>query len=176
MYSVRVNQRDRFLETMLFGRPDRIPLEPQSGRESTRKAWYSQGLPETVPSHGIARYAFEQIGSPYPWPEPGEGFPVSERMIPQFEEKVIEVRENSQIVQDWKGNICEIGRQYTTEYLRNAIDFVTRKWIKCPVENREDWEAMKSRYDPEDPARLPADAEQRERRPVSYTHLTLPTN
>jgi len=53
-------------------------------------------------------------------------------MMPQFEEKVLEVRAHSQVVQDWKGNICEIGKEFTVEYLRNAIDFVTRRWIKCP--------------------------------------------
>jgi uroporphyrinogen decarboxylase len=78
-------------------------------------------------------------------------------MIPPFEEKVIERKVRSQIVQDWKGNICEIGNEFTTEYLRDAIDFVTRRWIKCPVESRADWEGMMRRYDPDDPARLPAD-------------------
>jgi uroporphyrinogen decarboxylase len=79
-------------------------------------------------------------------------------MIPQFEEKVLERGERSQIVQDWKGNICEIGNQYTVNYLRDPIDFVTRRWIKCPVESRSDWQAMQRRYDPDDPARLPPDA------------------
>ena len=79
-------------------------------------------------------------------------------MIPQFEEKIIEEKENSRIVQDWKGNICEIDKKLTVEYLRNAIDFVTRRWIKCPVENRKDWEDMKRRYNANDPKRLPADA------------------
>jgi len=150
-----MNERERFLETMLFGDPDRVPLDPANGRESTREAWFAQGLPRDVPANDIPRYAFEQIGSPFPWPEHGPGFPVNERMTPEFEEKVIEVREDTQIVQDWKGNICEISREFTTEYLRNAIDFVTRRWIKCPVESWDDWEAMKERYDADDPARLP---------------------
>jgi uroporphyrinogen decarboxylase len=152
-----MTERERFLETMLFGTPDRVPIEPGNGRRSTRAAWHAQGLPHEVEPSDIPRYAFERIGSPYPWPEHGESFPVNERMIPEFEEKVLEVRENSQIVQDWKGNICEIGREYTTEYLRNAIDFVTRRWIKCPVESWDDWDEMKARYDPDDPSRLPDD-------------------
>jgi uroporphyrinogen decarboxylase len=78
-------------------------------------------------------------------------------MIPAFEEKVIERRERTQIVQDWKGNICEISNEYSLEYLRHAIDFVTRRWIKCPVETPADWADMRRRYDPDDPARLPAD-------------------
>jgi len=31
---------------------------------------------------------------------------------------------------------------------------VTRRWIRCPVETRADWEGMKARYRPEDPARM----------------------
>jgi uroporphyrinogen decarboxylase len=78
-------------------------------------------------------------------------------MIPMFEEKILEERETSRIVQDWKGNICEISNQYPVEYLRNPVDFVTRRWIECPVETRDDWEQIQGRYNPEDPARYPKD-------------------
>lgn len=75
-------------------------------------------------------------------------------MNPEFEEKVLEVKEGSLIVQDWKGNICEISKAYDVTYLRWAKDFVTRRWIRCPVESWSDWEAMKSRYRADDPTRL----------------------
>jgi hypothetical protein len=154
--------RQRFLETLLFGKPDRAPLRPGGGRESTQRNWRQQGLPEGVTN--IEEYAYREAGGELPWPAPCEGFPVDERMIPLFEEKVLERREDSQIVQDWKGNVCEIGNEYTVEYLRNAMDFVTRRWVKCPVENRDDWEEMKTRYNPDDPSRLPEDAEERGKR------------
>ena len=147
--------RERFLQTLLFGTPDRIPLEPGHGRESTRRRWYDDGLPRDVTN--INEHAYRQAGGQLPWPAGGPAFPVNERMIPQFEEKVLEEREDSRIVQDWKGNVCEIGREYGVEYLRNAIDFVTRRWVKCPVESWADWEAMKRRYDAAVPERLPAD-------------------
>lgn len=150
-----MTERQRWLETLLFGSPDRIPLQPGGGRESTRRAWRTQGLPEQV--NNYSEFAYRECGGKLPWSRGGPGFPVNERMIPCFEEKVIEVRQNSQVVQDWKGNVCEIGLEYSTEYLRNAIDFVTRRWIKCPVESRRDWEAMKERYDADDPSRLPQD-------------------
>ena len=153
--------RERFVETLIFGAPDRVPLVPGRGRESTRKAWHSQGLPESVPPEKIPLHAYRQAGGRLDWPEAGEDFPVNERMIPQFEEKVLEERETSLVVQDWKGNICEISNRYSPEYLRDPIDFVTRRWIRCPVEDRDDWEAMKSRYDPADPSRLPRDAAER---------------
>lgn len=154
-----MNARERYLETLLFGKPDRIPLEPGYGRRSTRQKWHEQGLPSEFESGAdIAAYAYQQVGGMHPLPVVGEGFPVNSRMIPEFEEKVISRGKHTQIAQDWKGNICEISNEFTTEYLRNAIDFVTRRWVKCPVENRADWEAMKWRYDAHDMTRYPDDA------------------
>jgi len=152
-----MNERERYLKTLLFDKPDRIPLCPGGGRESTRANWLKTGLPKKEVQR-YNEYAYRQADGKLPWPSGGPGFPVNERMIPQFEEKTIEEKENSRIVQDWKGNICEIGKEFTAEYLRNAIDFVTRRWIKCPVENRKDWEDMKRRYSADDQMRLPADA------------------
>ena len=159
LYYVIMTERECFVETLLFGKPERIPLVPGLGRESTRRAWHSQGLPGSVDQGDIVPYAYREAGGQMPWPEKDEDFSLNHRMIPQFEEKVIEERENSRVVQDWKGNICEISNEFSVVYLRDAIDFVTRSWIKCPVESWEDWESMKERYDPEDPYRFPDDPE-----------------
>lgn len=157
-----MNTRERYLETLQFGKPDRIPLEPGYGRKSTREAWHAQGLPAGIDdASDIIAYAYRQAGGTLDLPQRGDDFQVNSRMMPEFEEKVISRGERSQIVQDWKGNICEISNEYTTEYLRNAIDFVTRRWIKCPVESRADWEDMKQRYDPNESLRYPVDAIQR---------------
>lgn len=156
-----MNERERFITTMTYGRPDRIPFMPGNGRESTLKAWHSQGLPADVTDY-IA-YVRERIGiepaPKYERVDPG----IDWLMIPQFEEKVIERRAASGtlVVQDWKGNICEISDQFDTRYLRSAIDFVTRSWLKCPVEGRADWPDMARRYDANDPRRLPDDWKQR---------------
>lgn len=155
-----MNVRQRTLESLLFGTPDRIPFTPGGGRQSTREAWHTQGLPDSVQPHQITEYAYREAGGTVELPKGGPGFGVNERMIPYFEEKVIEKKENSQVVQDWKGNICEIGLEFDTNYLRNAIDFVTRRWIKCPVESRSDWKEMMKRYDANDPVRLPENAEE----------------
>jgi hypothetical protein len=154
-----MTDRERTVRALTFGAPDRVPLEPGSGRKSTREAWYSQGLDREVRPEDIPEHAYRAVGGKLPWPRRPLGakpFWVQQKMIPEFEERVIERRERSQIVQDWKGNVCEISNEFTTEYLRNAIDFVTRRWVKCPVESRADWEDMRRRYDPDDPARLPS--------------------
>jgi uroporphyrinogen-III decarboxylase len=166
--TVTMSPRKRWLETVLYGRPDKIPLQPGDGRESTMKRWRQEGVSDKVKD--FTQYAYRQAGGKEPWPKKGEGFYVNDRMIPQFEEKILEERDRTIIVQDWKGNICEISKEYTVEYLRNPIDFVTRRWISCPVETQEDWEQMKKRYNPEEPSRLPSDAQARAQRLLRRKH------
>lgn len=164
-----MNAREQFLETLRFGHPDRIPLMPGGGRKSTRERWYAEGLARDVTD--IVLCAYRQAGGTEFPDGRFEPFAVNERMIPQFEEKVLERKEHSQIVQDWKGNICEIGNEFTVEYLRTAVDFVTRRWIKCPVESRADWQEMKKRYNAEDLSRYPeANAQTKE----AWKHRTHP--
>ena len=160
-----MEMRQRYIQTLLFGQIDRVPLDPGYGRESTRAAWHAQGLPEQFnDGRQIAEYAYRLNGGALDWPLVGEDFPVNTRMIPEFTEEVLSRGERTQIVRDWKGNICEISNEFSVEYLRNAIDFVTRRWVKCPVETRADWEDMQQRYQAEDPARYPADAMERGKR------------
>ncbi|MFB3893081.1 MAG: uroporphyrinogen decarboxylase family protein [Phycisphaerae bacterium] len=149
--------RERYVAALTFGNPDRIPFSPGGPRESTLRAWRTQGLPE-----GVEWFDFlcETLGI-----QPGRALEYTNlgadfRMIPQFEEKVLEHKDGHYIVQDWKGNICEISDTFDVTYLRMARDFVTRRWIKCPVEGREDWERMKERYRLDAPGRFAADFEQ----------------
>lgn len=150
--------RERQLESLLFQKPDRVTLSPGGPRESTLAIWRQQGLPEGVGYHGAL---LDLLGlDPEPQrPMPGLG--VSFKMIPQFEEKVLEHRDGHYVVQDWMGAITEISDRYDYSYIRAAKDFVTRKWHKFPVQTRKDWEEMAWRYDPRTPGRLPEDLDER---------------
>jgi uroporphyrinogen decarboxylase len=154
-----MNCRERYLETLRFGSPDKVPFQPGGPRESTLRNWRRQGLPEDAEwfSFLVGELGMDPDLPRDPSPDPGVDF----RMRPCFDEKVIERRDGHLVVQDWKGNICEISDEFDVSYLRNAVDFVTRRWIRCPVESREDWEQMKTRYDPADPGRFPDDFEAR---------------
>lgn len=150
-----MNARERYLETLLFGKPDKIPFSPGWPRESTLRAWHAQGLPE-----GVSWYAYllEQLGIEMEPTKPYVALGVDFKMIPQFEEKVLEHRDGHYIVQDWMGAITEISDEYDYTYIRSAKDFVTRKWHRFPVISRRDWEErMKWRYDPKAEGRFPAD-------------------
>ena len=150
--------RERYIETLTFGNPDKIPFDPGHGRQSTRARWYKEGLPEGKDPLVEVR---EILGIEDNPTQPVVDLGVDFRLIPQFEEKVIEHKNGHYICQDWKGNICEISDEFDITYLRNAIDFVTRRWIKCPVENRDDWEQLKERYNIESAGRFPDDFPER---------------
>jgi hypothetical protein len=150
-----MNPRARFIETVLFGKPDRIPLEPGHPRESTLAAWREQGLPAGMNWEeyvmGEAGVAYERVAA---LPEAG----VVLKMLPSFEEKVLSRGDGHLVVQDWMGAVVEISEHYDHTYLREAKDFVTRRWHSFPVQSRQDWEQkMRWRYDPDDPARFPDD-------------------
>jgi len=150
--------RQRYIETLRFGRPDRITFDPGHPRESTLAAWHKQGLPDGVNYYD---YLLEILGIDMPSAPPAESFGLDFRMVPQFEEKVLSHRNGHYVVQDWKGNICEISDTFDVTYLRLAKDFVTRRWIRCPVETRDDWEKMKLRYEVDAPGRFAEDFAER---------------
>ena len=122
------------------------------------RRWRAEGLPEGVDWHG---HLLETLGIEPERTRPRVGLGADFRMIPQFEEKVLEHRGDHYVVQDWKGNICEISDEFDVTYLRTAKDFCTRRWIRCPVENRDDWEQMKLRYDVDAAGRFPEDFAER---------------
>ena len=157
-----MTERERFIAALTFQHPDRIPFIPGGGRESTLKMWRTQGLPSDVDDyHAYARQLLgipDDVVSSRARISPG----VVLTMRPEFEERIIARRAGGTlVVQDWKGNVCEIADRFDPTYLRGAPDFVTRTWIKCPVAARRDWPDMERRYDAGDPQRFPADYAQR---------------
>jgi len=154
-----MNPRQRYRAALLFGHPDKVPFHPGWPRESTLRAWHQQGLPQGV-DHD--QYLMDVLGIEREGTAPQIGLDGSFKMIPTFEEKVLEHKDGHYIVQDWMGAITEISDEYDYTYIRSAKDFVTRKWHRFPVQSREDWEEkVKWRYDPYHAQRFPPDFEAR---------------
>jgi uroporphyrinogen decarboxylase len=147
-----VNDRERFVTSLGFGRPDKITLDPGGPRLPTLQVWHQQGLPEGVDWY---RYLLESLGIEPPQMRKPFKVRVSFKMEPTFEERTLEHRQGRKLVQDWMGAIVEVSDEYDHTYLRTAKGFVTRKWHKFPVENRQDWEKIKWRYEPDLASRAP---------------------
>jgi hypothetical protein len=150
-----MNPRERYLQTIFFGHPDKVPLSPGGPRESTLAAWHEQGLPANQHWHDALMAV---IGIELDVTQPKTDLGVSFIMIPTFEEKVLSHEHGHYIVQDWMGAITEISDVYDYTYIRSAKDFVTRKWHSFPVKTRKDWEEkIKWRYNPHAETRFPVD-------------------
>jgi uroporphyrinogen decarboxylase len=154
-----MNPRQRLIETLTFGRPDKIPFEPGGPRESTLAAWHQQGLPASA---NWRAYLFETLGIPAESTFPPADLGVDFRIIPMFEEKVLEHANGHYIVQDWMGAITEISDRFDVTYIRAAKDFVTRRWHAFPVRTRQDWlDRIRWRYTLDAPGRFPPDFSER---------------
>ncbi len=149
--------RERYLTVLTHGHTDKVPLMPGGPRESTLQAWRNQGLPEGT---DYVTALEEALGFPLKHPRI-VGLPVHFTMMPEYEERVLEHRAGHLVVQDWRGNIVEIEDRYDASYLRYARDFVTRRWIRCPIVQRTDWPAVRQRYRADDPRRWPDDWSER---------------
>lgn len=153
-----MTHRERYNAALTFGNPDKVPFSPGGPRESTLRIWRTQGLPEDQ-SYTVA--LLEKLGLPPDAMPPTVSPGVSFRMMPTFEEEVLAHENGHYIVRDWMGAITEISDEFDYTYIRNAKDFVTRKWHRFPVETREDWDAMKTRFEVLTPGRFPEDFDER---------------
>ncbi|MCL1859110.1 MAG: hypothetical protein FWF92_07730 [Oscillospiraceae bacterium] len=147
-----MTNREMYLKTLIFENSGKVPFEPGGPRKSTIERWQNEGLPKDVSWWDYIVRDKLNINLPHSKPVPG--IHIDFRMIPWFKEKILEHKNDSYIIQDWMGSVLEISDKYDYTYIRNAVDFVTRRWIKCPVETREDWVKMKKRYDPDTPQRV----------------------
>ena len=151
--------RQRTIDTLTFATPDRVPFDPGGPRESTLARWHAEGLPQDV---RWMDFLLETLGIEPDRPTvPRVDLGVDFRMIPQFEEEILEHVNGHYICRDWKGNVCEISDRFDVTYLRQAKDFVTRRWISCPVAGRDDWLEMSRRYDLDATGRFPDDFAER---------------
>ncbi|MCL2319724.1 MAG: hypothetical protein FWC45_06540, partial [Treponema sp.] len=108
-----MNMRQRYRETILFGSPDKIPLSLGSPRESTLRAWKSQGL-----NRPYTEALADALGVP------GEAFlkteplTVNTRMIPEYEPVILDHREGHYLIRDHMGATVEISDRFDPSYLR----------------------------------------------------------
>jgi len=129
-----VTDRERFVRTMHYQPVDRLPIWDFGFWTQTLEEWHKQGLPEEVSTD-------EFFGMDQQW----HAAPISLGMIPHFEEIIYEEDEQTQLLRNTDGVLCRRSKQGTS----------IPTFIEFPVKNRADFEAMRERYDPDDPARYP---------------------
>lgn len=154
-----MNAKERFIETVSFGHPDKIPLYLWTIRPLTERRWIKEGLPKSKSVAKYLNYETCNIGSILITSFPSEGFPwnpspthINLGPIPPFEYKIIREDEKYRVWVHSLG-ITQIGFQ--EDWKDGWSGFATRSFIEFPVKERKDFLDIKKRYDPEDPKRYP---------------------
>jgi uroporphyrinogen decarboxylase len=131
---------------------DRVPYWELGLWGHTYERWYAEGMPADEPGGdffeggfwGIDRRSFADIRM---------------HMIPWFEAKVLEEDDRTVIAQHANGIVTKALKEGTVRGTRPSMD----QYLRFPVETMQDFEDLKKRYDPHDPARRPADWAERVR-------------
>jgi len=139
-----MNRRERFLETMTFGKPDRAASGDYFYYDATRERWESEGLPKAA---DLNEY-FEMDFDPFRWK-----IDANISIQPEYEEETVEETDEIRVVRREKGEIVRI--------LKNVPPPAMPQWVRYPLESREEWDEYKTRLDPDTPGRLPADLSQK---------------
>lgn len=132
-----MTDRERYLETIRFGHPDRFPYRFGGPRQSTLEAWVYQGLKRDANLTEVIGY------------DKVVGVPIDTLPLPRFEEITLQEFDDKRI---W---IDALGATRIDQKNPVTPGFVTRSWLEFPVKNRRDFEEMKKRYQPDTPGRVP---------------------
>jgi uroporphyrinogen decarboxylase len=137
-----MTERERFLRFMRGQTVDRAPLMDMGFWPETFERWYHEGLPAwvTTDRHLEDYLRLDQSFNRH-W------LPIELRVFPTFEVEVLEETEAEWTIRDESGVVLRQQKRNKT----------IPQYIRFPVENEADYEAMWSRLDGKNPARYPAD-------------------
>lgn len=138
MEHMDMNSRERWLACMRFQPVDHVPDQEFGYWAETYTTWHEQGLPEYVDSEWKANifFGFETY----------EGVLMHGGLIPGFETKIISEDDRTRIIQDGDG---------VQKIIQKEGHSTIPKYLRFPIETREDWNEFKKRLDATDPQRFP---------------------
>lgn len=138
-----MTHRERWLAALHFQLVDHIPDEEFGYWDDTFRVWHEQGLPREIDDNEKADLYFGFA--------PRAAVPVDYGLRPPFERKVLEDRGEQLLIQDEHGALCLV---YASG--QSSIPH----FLEFRLKDRESWERdFKPRLDPDDPGRLPPEAE-----------------
>ena len=135
-----MSTKERFKKAMHWQKPDRLPNMDFGYWDEAIVKWHEQGLPKHVKTNiEVEEYLGLEGVESIPW------LPVRNGLFPWFERKILEEKEDCNIIQSEEGVICEIPKTGET----------IPKYIRFGIETREDWERYKTdRLDYTQPDRI----------------------
>lgn len=130
-----MNFKERFLQTMRFGKPDRIPYWDWGPWTETVKRWHKEGFPEDVHLDGF--FGFDRR----------EGINIHQGMLPPFDEEILEETEDRKVWIDSSG--------VKKKELKEKSELSMPQFLEFPVKNRADFQRLKKRFNAKSSGRYP---------------------
>lgn len=130
-----MDARERFHATFDYGQPDRVFLWKHWFFDDTLKRWAGEGMP--CDAHLNAYFGFDRQ----------ETVPINTQLFPPLETKVVERSAEWEVVEDEFGGL---EKRWTDR------DIGMSQWLRYPVRDREGWEKLRQRLNPDAPIRYPA--------------------
>jgi hypothetical protein len=100
-----MNSRERFLETMQFGRPDHVPYFEEGIRKEVLKAWRKQGLASQADLAAMfstdEREEIDLDVYPHPWPK---RWPTTKAELAAFARR-LDPNDRSRLPENWKKSV-----------------------------------------------------------------------
>jgi hypothetical protein len=137
-----MTQRDRFLRFMSFEPVDRIPLMDLGVWPESLEEWHHQGLPKWVTEF---RHLESYLGMDVSWNV--NWLPLEQELFPPPERQVLEDDGTNQVISDERGVVFRQQKHYKS----------IPQYIRFPVRNEADYDALRPRLDGSIPERYPAD-------------------
>ena len=148
----RMNDRERFVNCVTFREIDRVPNWGWGFRPDTTKRWHEQGLPAEVPDEiGWTEFFGFDRGGGYANSSLAERVGVDAYLMPDFAGEVITEDERTKTWRNAWGTVVKSSK----------VGESIPQYLSFGVRTREDFQKYKSRWNPDDPARYPADWEAR---------------
>ena len=116
--------RESYHAMMRFERPERPFIWTFPIRKATMDEWLTQGHPEGIRTEDLLGY------------DRFDGIPLVSGHWPPFEERIVEEKDGIVTYYDAEGALR------MDEIAAQGSGFVTRKWLRFPVENRADYLKM----------------------------------
>lgn len=137
-----LTQRQRFLRYMRFEPVDRVPLMDMGLWPETLERWHGEGLPDSVRDlRALEAHLDLDLSFNLNW------LPIEMGVFPPFQEEILEESDQDVVLRDGSGVLMR---------KRKRAGSIPH-YIRFPIENEADYEALLPRLDGADAARYPAD-------------------
>ena len=140
-----MNLRERFLRTFHFKEVDRVPDYEFGYWTETIQRWHREGLPLERDNNRDVELYFKLEGY-----DCSEFVPVITGFWPNLPGRILKETEDMVVVEDGMGGIYEQKRWVS------SVPHYTR----YPLKNRDDWEKLRSFFNPDTPGRFPLNWEE----------------